>query len=245
MVVLTLQGAIQTNTPAFHEFAFQEIFKQSSNMIVSWNLDLPRPVSTNMVTAFQVKPNSKWAQGFIEFSNRFVFTWPNNGYPFFRDMPNTIMSVQTPDIKANDAIFERWMRATNELTMQSAQQLAKSTMKAVGLPLDKLGFDSPKEAHQEKYRWTDNKVYPLPYYEFNWNSGKAYCSVHVSGILGKVTYFDFIGYGLPYLKIQTPTNYFQMLGLPTNAVFVHRLPTPTGKPPLYELREPIPQNKVK
>jgi hypothetical protein len=239
MVVLTLQGTIPTNTPAFQEFAFREMFNQATYMMTKWNLDLPRPITTNMVTAFQAKPNSKWAQGYIEFSNRFTFTWLNYGYPFFRDMPYTIMSAQTPDVKANDAIFEKWMRVTNLLTMQTATTLAETTMKSVGLPLDKLDFNKPKEARQEKYRWTDGKVYPLPYYEFTWDSGKSYCSIHVSGISGKVVFFSYLGYGLPYLKTQTPTNYFQMLGLPTNAVFVRHL-SPPGKPPLYELREPMP-----
>jgi hypothetical protein len=44
MVVLTLHSTIPTNTPAFQEYAFREMFGQSSNMIVSWNLDLPRPI---------------------------------------------------------------------------------------------------------------------------------------------------------------------------------------------------------
>jgi hypothetical protein len=239
MVVLTLQNTIPTNTPAFQEYAFHEMFSQSSNMIVSWNLDLPRPITTNTVTAFHAVPTSRSPKGEIILGDRFWFTWIYSGVVTFSDKSYCIMSAQTPDVSVNDALFEKWMRATNVLTMHSAQQLAESAMKSVGLPLDKLDFNEPKEIRQEKYRWTDGKVYLLPYYEFCWDTDKAYCTVDVSGILGRVVYFHFNGQDGPYLKFEPATNYLAMLGLPTNAVFVHRLSRP-DKPPLYELREPIP-----
>ena len=75
MVVLTLHNTIPTNTPAFQEYAFREMFSQASNMIVSWNLDLPRPITTNMVTDFHAAADSLGPEGIIVFSNRFVFSW--------------------------------------------------------------------------------------------------------------------------------------------------------------------------
>jgi len=239
MVVLTLQGTIPTNTPAFQEYAFNEMFGQASNMIVSWNLDSPQPITTNTITTFHAVPSFHSPKGEIIFGDRFWFTWIYSGVVTFSDKSYCIMSAETPDVSVNDAVFERWIRATNVLTMQSAQQLAEAAMRSVGLPLDRLEFNKPKEARQEKYRWTDGKVYPLPYYEFIWDTDKAYCAVDVSGILGRVVYFSFNSQGLPYLKFEPATNYLAMLGLPTNSVFVHRL-SPPGKPPLYELREPMP-----
>ena len=236
MVVLTLQSTIPTNTAAFQDYAFHEMFGQASNMIVSWKLDLPRPINSNAVTTFHAVPSSHSPKGEIIFGDRFWFSWLYSGVVTYSDKSYDIMWAQTPDVKANDALFERWMRATNLLTIQSAQQLAESAMRAAGLPLDNLNLNKPTEAHQEKYQWTDGKVYPLPYYEFSWDTGKVYCNVDVSGILCRVVHFSFNGYGLPYLKFEPATNYLAMLGLPTNAVFVHCLSLP-GKPPIYELRE--------
>jgi hypothetical protein len=239
MVVLTLQGTIPTNTPAFQEYATREMFGQASNMIVCWNLDLPRPLTTNAVTKFLAEPSSIEPQGLINFSNRFVFSWLNKGAFFFRDETNDIARALTPDVKVNDAIFEEWMRATNLLTMQKAWQIAESSLRSLGFPVEKLDFKNPKDAHQENYRWTDGKVYPLPLYEFYWRTSIGSCEIHLSGINGKLAYFDYIDYTGKYPHFQKPTNYFEMLGIPTNAVFVHRLFLP-GKPPLYELREPMP-----
>ncbi len=103
----------------------------------------------------------------------------------------------------------------------------------------KPDFKNPKEAHQRKYEWKDGKIYPLPYYQFYWKTEKAACTVDVSGIIGKVAYFHFTDFTSTYLWFQSPTNYFEMLGLPTNAIFVHRIFTPPGKPPKYELCEPV------
>ena len=237
MIVLTLHSTIPTNTPAFQDYAFHEMFGQASNMIVGWNLDLPHPITTNMVTEFhaEAEPNG-WPKGSIIFSNRFWFSW--RGFPTFSDKLYNILSAQTPDVKVNDAILERWMHTTNLLTLKKAQRIAESAMKSIGLPLDKLGFKKSKKAYQVEYEWTDGKDYPLPYYHFEWESEKTerpYCDIDVSGISSNVVHFFYIGY--PYLLISKSTNYLEMLGLPTNAVFVHRYYAQPGKPPLYELRD--------
>jgi hypothetical protein len=236
MVVLTLHSTIPTNTPVFQEYAFREMFGQSSNMIVSWNLDLPCPITTNMVTDFHAAADSLGPQGLIVFSNRFYFSWLYSGVPTFSDKNYDIARALTPDVETNDAVLEEWMHATNLLTMETAQHVAESAMKSIGLPLDKLGFKRPTQAHQRKYEWKDGKIYPLPYYEFRWETDNGYCSVNISGIHSNIVYFFFMGH--PYLQFQKPTNYFEMLGLPTNAVFVHPMFTPPGQPQKYEIREP-------
>jgi hypothetical protein len=237
MVVLTLHSTIPTNTPAFQEYAFREMFSQSSNMIVSWNLDLPRPITTNMVTDFHADADRLGPQGLITFSNRFIFSWLYSGAPTFNDKPYNIMSALTPDVEMNDAMLEKWMRATNLLTMNKAEKIAEMAIKSVNVSMYKLDFKKPKHKWQRRYEWKDGKVYPLPYYEFRWDTYKGYCEVDVSGITHNVSHFAFLGY--PYLQFQRPTNYFEMLGLPTNAVFVHPFYTPPGQPQRYELREPV------
>jgi hypothetical protein len=234
MIVLTIHSTIPDSTPSFQEYALRTTFIQASNMSANWNLDLPKPITTNMVTHVAMEAAPIGIQGSIEISNRFWFSWLYGGQPSFSDKKYDIVQALTPDVKVNDAIFERWMRATNLLTMKRAEQIAKTAMTSIGLPLDKLNFKAPKEMHQENYQWTDGKVYPLPYYYFVWKTQNAYCHIEVSGICSNVVHFAFVGY--PYLRFAKPTNYFEMLGLPTNAVFVHPYYAQPGKPPLYELR---------
>jgi hypothetical protein len=212
------------------------MFSHATNMITAWNLDLPRPIATNTVTDFKAVPYPAGAGGNIILSNRFYFQWLYGGLPTFNDQTYSCLRTLTPDIGANNGVLEVWMRATNLLTMEKAQKIAESAMKSVGLPLDKLGFKKPKVAYQRKYQWKDGKTYPLPYYQFRWETDKNSCDVDVSGINGKVAYFGFSGY--PYLRFEQTTNYFGMLGLPTNAVFVHRYFRSHGEPPIYEIHSP-------
>ncbi len=236
MVVLGTSSIIQTNTPQFQDYAFYQMFAHATNMITSWNLDLPRSITTNMVTDFKAVAYPAGVGGNIVFSNRFSFQWLYGGLPIFNDQTNSCLRTLTPDLDADNAVLEEWMHATNLLTMEKAQQIAESAMKSLGLPLNKLGFKKPKEAHQRQYEWKDGKTYPLPYYQFRWETENDSCTVDVSGITGKVVYFGFSGY--PYLRFEKPANYFEMLGLPTNAVFVHRVFMPPGIQPVYQLRNP-------
>jgi hypothetical protein len=236
MVVLTLHNAIPTNTSIFQDYAYHEMFSSATNMIVRWNLDLPGPITTNMVTDFHEAAYLPGVSGDITFSNRYFFSWLYGGNPHLNDHTYSCLRTLTPDLDADNVVLEQWMRATNLLTMKTAQQIAESAMKSLGLPLDKLGFKKPKQAHQRKYEWKDGKTYPLPYYQFRWETEKATCTVDVSGIIGKVVYFYYIDNCAAYLTFQKPTNYFEMLGLPTNAVFVRRMYVPRGQPPKWEMQ---------
>ena len=46
MIVLTFQGDVPTNTLAFQEYAFHEMYSSATRTITNWNLDLPRPVTS-------------------------------------------------------------------------------------------------------------------------------------------------------------------------------------------------------
>lgn len=74
------------------------------------------------------------------------------------------------------------------------------------------------------------KKLALPYYEFRWEGpdGFPVCEVEVSGITGKIAHFEYYG---PGAEMGTPTNYFQLLGLPANVVFVRLR---TAEPRTYE-----------
>jgi hypothetical protein len=234
MIVIGAASTIQM-TPRFQDYAFNEMFSHATSMIVGWHLDLPDPIATNMVTDFHAVAYPAGAGGNILFNDRFYFHWSYGGLPIFNDKTYSCARILTPDVNVNDAVLEQWMRATNLLTMGTAQKVAESAMVSVGLPLEKLNFDKPKEAHQREFEWKAGKIYPLPYYQFVWETESNACFVDVSGITGRVAYFGFSGY--PYLRFERPTNYFNMLGLPTNAIFVHRRFTPRGQLQTYELRD--------
>lgn len=235
MVLLSLQGTVPTNTRAFQEYAFNVMFTHATNMAAKWNLDLPNPITTNMISEFKPSAWEGGAGGDMVLSNRYYFSWLYGGLPNFDDEAYSCLKTQTPDVVANDAILEQWMHATNLLTLPKARQIAERAILSLGVPLNKVNFKEPQEAWQFKYEWKDGKNYSLPYYRFYWNTQKAACTVEVSGIIGRVAYFSFTDYTSTYLWFQKPTNYFEILGLPTNAVFVRRYYTMPGQPQRYEL----------
>ncbi len=71
----------------------------------------------------------------------------------------------------------------------------------------------------------------LPYYKFRWESARATCDIHVSGLTSNIVYFDYNDtQALPPL----PTNYFRLLNLPPEPVFVKRR---FGNPTTYQACE--------
>jgi hypothetical protein len=235
MVVLTFREAIPTNTSEFQNYASREIFAQASNLVMAWNLELPRPIVTNLVTDFRAEAYPAGLGGNIVLNQRYFFSWVYGGLPNFNDQLYSCLRTQTSNVGTNDAILEEWMQATNLLTLEQAEAIAENAIRAVGVPVDKLDFFRPKEAYQFKCKREDGEIRPLPYYQFYWRTDKAACTVDVSGINGKVVYFSFAGTNLWFKK---PANYYEMLGLPPKPVFVKKRFTPPGMPCEYELLEP-------
>jgi hypothetical protein len=75
----------------------------------------------------------------------------------------------------------------------------------------------------------------LPYYEFRWpdpdNTNSSLCQVDVSGITGTVVDFEYKG---PGARLRMPANYYEMLGMPADVVFVVPSFTKRGKYEVYE-----------
>jgi hypothetical protein len=235
MVLLSPNNTISTNTSAFQEYAFHKMFVQASNLLTVWKEDIGNPITTNMVTYYRAVAYPSGLGGTMAFSNRFAFSWVYGGFMNFGDKPYNCQMFLTDNVQTNDAVLEKWMLATNHLTMKKAEQIAEAAMRSAGVPIDKMGFKKPTEQGQRKYEWKDGKTYPLPYYEFYWRTDNGSCDVDVSGITSNVVGFFFAG---PYLRFQTPTNYFEMLGLTNKPVFVKRMFTPPGQPPAYRTYPP-------
>jgi hypothetical protein len=228
MIVLGLSNIIPTNTPAFKEHALHAMLTNAEYLASQWKLDIPHPFTTNMVTFSQTVAQPPGLTGTIVLSNRYAFAWINGWFAQFADKPNYAMQFETSDETKNRAVLAEWSRETNHLTFKKAQKLAEQSLASVGLTRDKTNFKKPREATQLKF---DDKV-PLPYYKFYWKSDKAASSIDVSGITSNIVYFSNAS-GL--MRIPKPTNYLQMLGLPTNTIFVIRRPRPPPLPPRYEV----------
>jgi len=240
MVVVGMTGYFPTNysaMPVYREYAFHAMFQQASNLVVNWNLDLPRPITTNMVTTFSTTPFVEGPNGFLIFSNRFLFSWDQGGFEQFHDEPYVEERAETMDVVVNNTVYEQWMRATNLLTMEKARVIAESVMQSVGVPIGKGKFKKPDHMTQMTYT---EKEHPMPFYRFRWKTDHhLFCNyeVQVSGITSNVIDCFFFP-GSPYVKSLHPTNYFEMLGLPHNPVFVFRDFTPHGQLPVYKTYSP-------
>jgi hypothetical protein len=191
-----------------------------------------------MVSRFFARPYIEGPNGTMVFSNRFTFGWNLGKFNTFRDEPYIRERTLSPDVDANDALLEQWMRATNLLIMEKAEQIAESVLHSLGVPTDSRRFKNPQQAKQMHYNWKDDKRYSMPYYGFWWETnglrfGGGRYEIHVSGITSNMVYC-FVYPEASYFKTLRPTNYFELLGVPTNAIFVCRLPSVHGQPPVYD-----------
>jgi hypothetical protein len=238
MVVLT-RFALPTNTPVFQEYAYGAMFTNAQAVAVKWHLDQGL-IATNNVTAFIAKAYPAGFSGTMIFGGRYRFGFHKSQMSHYSDLTYDPHNFNTDNVQTNDALLEKWMRMTNTLTLKKAQEIAEAAIQSLGIPMRKLGFKKPTRKGQYTYEWKDGVVYPVPAYKFVWENDDNFCDVRVSGIISNIAYFSFAG---TYLKFQRPTNYFEMLGLPKNPVFVRRLPrlpVSPPRPPEYELYEPDP-----
>ena len=195
-------------------------------MASKWHLDKD-VISSNNITVFQASPTILGVSGYIEFQGRYHFAYDFGHFDNFDDFQYDRNVTRTENVQANDAINERWMRATNLLSMESARQLALNSMKVIGVSGD---FNNRTRSHQLKYEWKDGKNYPLPYYGFDLGDDKDSLRIEVSGIISNVTYLSAIGKYT--VRLKPPPNYFNLLGLPPKPIFIKKVST---KNPEYEV----------
>jgi hypothetical protein len=105
MVLLGSLDIIQTNTPAFQEYAYHAMFTNAQAITAAWHLD-ESLISTNKVTRFEADPTIVGVHGYIEFEKRYHFAYDWGIFSDFTDFQNDIVAAKTPNVKANDAIFE-------------------------------------------------------------------------------------------------------------------------------------------
>jgi len=231
MIVLGLSQEIPTNTPAWQAYAFHAMFTNAQHISSCWKLNGEKPFTTNMVTFFEAKPNPIGVQGGISFNNQHVFAYRYGRFSYSGNKLYGSHVILSDDVEKNDLEMQKWLRATNLLTFKKARKIAENAFLSLGFTPNKTGFKEPYDARE----WHYEKGKPLPLYSFGWKSEYAAISVEVSGIISNVVYF---ANSSPELKLAQPTNYLEMLGLPTNTVFVRRRPQPAPLPPRFEVYQP-------
>ena len=233
MIVLGVTGIIHTNTPAFQTYAFHAMFTNASFVADQWHLNLGRPLSTNSVTDFKADAQVRGLQGRIVFQNRYAFIYRDGKLASFADTRYLDDFLLSDDKNEINTTLKKWMNATNLLSLEKARKVAEAGLSSVGIPPDKIVSGNFPVARQE----AAGENYRLPYFIFEWKTNHfRLVTVAVSGITGHIAEFENRS-SLPE-RIAQPANYFEMLGLPKNAIFVKRKWVPSGMPQEYMPYQP-------
>jgi hypothetical protein len=210
-ILVSIWGVIPTNTIAFQQYALGVMLTQATYFAEQWNLEVPRPITTNMVTYFSATPRTNSWDGSLTINNLYGFRIFDRSLVLFRDRRYHANTFVGKD-EAADAL----VRETNYLTLDKGLAVARSALERIGMR--EYGLDNPTTLKQWKYD-SNNVIYPLPLYAIRWESDKGAIIMEVSGISSNVAEFCNATRAKP-LEIPLPKNYLALLGLPTNSVFV-------------------------
>lgn len=213
-VLLLFGGYIPTNTSAFQAYAFSLAMSQASHFNTNWNLGLPVPLQTNAITTFGARPKPDGASAGVVFEDRYAFSVDDQKMFSFTDKHFCSASFVGKDDRKDELV-----RMTNLLTLDSAVELAREAMRKIGISNKEamIGTD-PVRAVQWRYD-RDGEIFPLPLYDIYWQTDQGTVQFEICGVTSNVARFYHIT-RTSKLWIDKPTNYFEMLGLPTNAIFV-------------------------
>jgi hypothetical protein len=240
MVVLTSGWGIPTNTPALQEYARNTFFAQAQSIAAKWHLDAAS-IATNKITYFRVTPYPSGISGSLTLDNRYNFGFNLGSLTGFSDSSYDSTFLVSDDKRMIKATVKKWLSGTNLLSLAEARKVAEAAVDAANLR-SATGEGTHLEAYQEKY-FSKTEVVPLPYYVFDWVSNNTnlieYVAVEVSGLTGRVAELETrLFQDRPAI---TPANYLELLGLPTNTVFVRRkFSESTNGVQQYEIYNPKP-----
>jgi hypothetical protein len=272
MVIVLANLSIQTNTPAFQSYGLQKTIADAHIMAANWHLN-ESLIESNKTTRFFCGPTAHGPQVDAVFGRRYYFNigWErqymvfNEGDGWRENAPTAIWGSVARDCNITfkdlsycwpgysdqqfasnvvnyEVLLRRWANASNLLTLEKAEQIAESDIRSIGISMERMQFKSPNEKNQ-KTELSYGVEELMPYYTFTWKSDKGHCQVDVSGLSSNIAYFNFEG-ECPQLEFSA--NWFQLLGLSSNTVFVLPLRRDTYGHPLPPYRlfpYPIPMPK--
>lgn len=212
-IVLQFGGIIPTNTPALKEYALSVLLAHATFFVEQWNPDVQMPVTTNQVTHFSVVPTTNGIRGGIQLNNRYAVSIDDGKLMSFTDM-----HFDDRSFIDNDEKIEALLKKPNLLTLDGAIALARDKLRKIGIDEKEHGLGGPVKSWQWKYDW-DGVLHRLPLYEVHWHSNDGVVYMQISGVTSNVASF-FQNTRAPTLRVPRPPNYFEMLGLPEDTVFL-------------------------
>jgi hypothetical protein len=210
-VFVSIWGCIPIKSVAFQQYALSVLMSQAVNIADRWNLDLPKPITTNDITYLSIRPKTNSWDGAMSINNKYGFRVEDNKLILFRDYRyhcNTFLG--------NDAASDNLAQSNNCLTLDASRIIASNAMYNIGLTQYASG--NPTTLRQYKYD-SNNVIYPLPLYAVRWESDAGCILLQISGISSNVAEFC-NATEAESMKIPLPTNYLTLLGLPKDVVFV-------------------------
>lgn len=235
MVILSY-GVIQTDTPEFRQFESKQVVSYAKMAAVKWHLDT-NLIGGNKITDIWIQPSLDGANARIVFSDRYCFSLAlgrflgkYDGGLIFSDWQYCWPEYSLIILESNYtsakgvAMTQGWLNATNLLTMPAAQHIAESDVRLLGGRMGDFIANEPKSKQQKMWMLLGGKPKMEPYYTFDWESKAGACKIDVSGVNGKIVYFN---YSDP-TNFLLPSNYFRLLGISSNTIFVKPLTRSQG-----------------
>lgn len=237
-------GRIAPNTLAFEEFGLNFMLGKANEMRDAWNLDISRPLTINHVV-FQLRATVHGLDGGLGTRDkRYDWAFSRNAVEIFRDNNYSPFLL---GYKSNE--LARLAKIESKISANEAEATAREALNRLGLAEKHLRLKEPPIVEQHKFEDSDGKIHLLPLFDVAWRlkghaepegeeSDYKPLKMVVSGITKQVVdYFNVV----PHTpRAPTPTNYFQMLGLPAN--YLETLPQRQrllwGLPPLTNSASP-------
>ncbi len=217
-------GRISTNTPAFEEYGLDLMLSMADDTAKKWKLDLPHPLTVNDVV-FWLKPKPTCIQWILSTRNgRYCWAFDNGWLNLLSDEQNSrrayLINTNAPGM-VNDEVLSRMAKTKSNITKAQAIKMARDYLHALGLDEKQLRLHEPPKVERDRFTDDDGKKHLVPLFAVGWSVEGAdpeyqLVEITVSGITSNIVKYFNADPNTP--RVPLPTNYFQMLNLPTNYV---------------------------
>ena len=188
-----------------------------------------RPITTNQITSCSIKPVVLGIEGEFIVNDRYWISIVNGQLANYSD------ENHSGRIQHEIQWWEKLNRATNDLTKETAVLTARDFLHKLNLTEDLLGLVEPPTVVQ----WDGEGGKPLPFFELRWRCKNDLerdpdyfaLRMQVSGLTKKVVYFA-QGLWETMPRFPTPTNWYQIIGIPST---VNTNWSSTNPPPKLDL----------
>jgi hypothetical protein len=215
-------GRISTNTPAFEDYGVNLMVAMANETAEKWKLDLPHRLGVNDIM-FWLKPKPTCIQWILSTRNgRYWWAFDNGWMGLFSDEQNSrrayLINTNASDM-ANDEVLSRMANTKSKITEAQAIKMARDYLHAIGLDEKQLRLHEPPKVERDGYKADSGKRYQVPLFAVGWsvegaNPEARLVEITISGITSNIVQYFNANPKIP--RVPLPTNYFQMLNLPTN-----------------------------